>query len=230
RSGELRRELGSVLNRYLDDVARTSQAFTASAAAKAQVREQVQKVLQQLAQHEAAIARHQDDIRVRVQLALFALVALVLGVCGGLFWLQYRLSGVATTIGGLQKRLAAGDLRGGLVLHSRFREIAELGQSTLALRAALAALHGELHERSGQVAGTSVRVMASADRLQASIEHQLTQSTQAREAVAQVAEASASVASEVAAVVAATQAADRTLTDGTRIIDSSVAGMSALAA
>jgi len=229
KSLELRREIGSVLHRYMDDMQHTTKMRTAGASAKESVRNQIQQLLSALSAHEAAIDEHQAAIRQRVQIAMLALICLVLAVCGVLFYLQYRLSRVAYTLGEHQKKLAAGDLRDWLELRSRIGDISDLGQSTRALQQSLIDLSSDLGSRSEQVASASRRVLESTQELQISLEQQLQQSTHASSAIGDMSAAGEMVAREVAAVVAATRAADVTLADGTRIIDRSVQGMSGLA-
>ena len=229
RSTELRREIGSILVRYPAELSRTEQMLAAGNTAKSAVRAQIQQLLQSFSAYESSILDNQKQIRQKVQLSLFGLVVLVLGLCGGLFWLQHRLSTVALQVGKFLKQLAGGNLRGVLHLGSRISEVDELNQSTNVLQSALIELNQTLDKRSVQVADASDLVLRSARELQISIESQVEQGTQAVAAVVAMSSTSQSVKNEVAAVVTATKAADTTLSEGAKVINHSVSGMSNLA-
>ncbi|HET8710981.1 MAG TPA: methyl-accepting chemotaxis protein [Spongiibacteraceae bacterium] len=218
KSTELRREMGSVLNRYASDVQRTSEMLTASETAKEKVRAQLRGLLQVLSSLEADIGAHQSSIRVQVQLMLLTLTGIVLAVCGVLFFVQYRLSVVARALGEYQKKLAAGDLSGVFDLESGIDEINELTHSTHTLQGSLSNLSRDLNLRSEQVADASKQIVQSSTELQASLQTQFERSTLASTAISEMSEASNRVSDEVAAVVSATDTAGVVLESGTRIV------------
>lgn len=229
RSSELRREIGSILIRYPAELNRTDQMLLTGNNAKSAVRNQIQQLLQYFSEYETNILENQKHIRQKVQFTLFGLVFLVLGLCGGLFWLQHRLSTVALQVGRHLQQLASGDLRGTLNLSSHISEINGLGESTNVLQSSLIELNQELDKRSMEVADASDLVLRSTRELQISIESQVDQGTQALAAVVEMSSTSRSVKTEVSAVVSATKAADATLSEGAKVIHNSVSGMSDLA-
>ena len=229
RSVELRRDIGSILSRYPAELSHTNKLLLAGNEAKSEVRSRVHILLKNFSDYETNILEDQKRIRQKVQLSLFGLVFLVVVLCGGLFWLQHRLSTLALKVGEFLKQLAGGNLRETLQLRSNISEIKTLNDSTNMLQSSLIELNQALDKRSTQVAGASELVLRSARELQVSIESQLHQGTQALAAVVEMSSASQSVTNEVSAVVSATQAADLTLSEGAKVINKSVSGMSNLA-
>ncbi|MFT3929211.1 MAG: methyl-accepting chemotaxis protein [Spongiibacteraceae bacterium] len=230
KSLEIRREIGSILHRYANDMGRTTEMLAASSSAKSKVRAEIAELLSTLSVLEESITTHQSTIRIRVQIALLSLTGLVLVVCAILFSLQYRLSVVARAVGAQQKKLAAGDLRGSLQLESRIDEINELTQSTQTLQSSLTTLSQDLNTRSAQVGEASQQILRSSQELQASLQNQLTQSRQASRAIGEMTEASRMVANEVTAVVETASAADTTLTSGMQRVERMIEGISAVTA
>lgn len=219
KSVEVRRDIASVINRYANDMQRTSDMLIAAGKAKEKVRYQLHELLTILSARESDIAAHQSSIRVKVKVALLTLTALVLAVCGVLFFLQFRLSVVARAVGEHQKKLAAGDLRETFKLHSHIDEVNELTQSTATLQLSLMTLSEGLNERGEQVALASQQILQSSKALQSSLQTQLDHSHQASNAIGDMTDASNRVSDEVSAVVTATNAANITLGSGTRIVE-----------
>jgi methyl-accepting chemotaxis protein len=229
RSVELRREIGSLINRYAAELQRTDQLISSRDAAVAKVREQISSLLQHFSDYESSLIENQAHIRQQVRSSLFGLVLLVLGLYGVLFWLQHRLSDVALQVGQYLQRLAQGNLLGTLRFDSRISEIQALNESTNMLQGSLIELNQMLRQRSAQVASSSASVLHSSRELQDSIVNQLAQSTSASSAVADMSASSELMTEEVAAVVAITNAADKTLQSGVQIIGHAVTGVTDLA-
>src|SRR5690606_10436424 len=229
KSTEMRREIGSILYRYPAELDSTDRQLTAAATARTQVREQIGALLQNLSAYDEDIAQNQSAIRQQVKTRLFALIAILLGLCGGVFFLQYRLGAIALRVGQFLQQMASGKLHGSLQLHSRINEIQVLGKSAEILQESMIDLNQALKRRSSEVSVASGAVLQAARELQGNLDEQLEQSTRASTAVVQMSTTSQTVASEVGAVVAATIEADKTLQSGSRTIGEAVSGMSSLA-
>lgn len=228
RSTELRRELGSLLARYVAELDQTDKQIMAAQQSRAEVREQIKAILQQFVGFESELLRDQLHIRNSVRCALFALMIAMLGLCCGLFWLQRRLSVVAIEIGDLLRAMAQGDLGRQLNLRSRIAEIAMLGNSTQTLQHALLDVSHQLDSRSEEVGRASAAVLLAAEELQFSIGAQLQQSTSASNAVSDMFATALAVVNEVTSVQQASRIVEQTLNTGAQNINRAVFGMAEL--
>lgn len=228
RSTELRRELASVLARYVTELDRTDKQLIAAQLSRAEVRNQINAILQKFAGFESELLQDQSNIRNSVRLALFTLMFAVLALCCGLFWLQRRLGVVAIEVGEFLQAMAQGHLRRQLNLRSHIAEIVLLGASTQALQQALLDVSHQLDSRSEEVGRASGAVLHAAEDLQFSIGEQLQQSTSASAAVLDMFSTALSVVNEVASVQQATRVVEQTLDDGAQNINRAVFGMAEL--
>jgi methyl-accepting chemotaxis protein len=210
----LRNEIGAALRRYPREVERTDTLLRDGAQAREQVREQVRALLAAIAAAEQPVQAERDGIARQVQALIMALVALVLAGGSGLLWLQRRLGAAIGEVDTHLARLAQGDLREPLQLHSRIRELASLSQSTALLQRNLVGLITGLQGDSSRVAEVADSVLDNARGLADSTGHQRQQSLQASAAVEQMTAASAAMAGEASAARGAAASAGEALEDG----------------
>ncbi|MBO3275277.1 methyl-accepting chemotaxis protein [Pseudomonas sp. Milli4] len=225
----LKRDLGSLLRRYPDELARTRQLIEQRRQLAQTTGERLDAVRGALAALEPQVRGERARIQQQVRVMQGALIVLILLGALTIDTLQRRLARVLGRLVPLLSNWARGDFSQAVALDTRTRDLLEIQDSLNHLRSFLDGLVGTIHQRAEQVADSSRTLAELSGGLHASAERQDGDTRQIRDALGDMEAAIRQVADDASQTAAASQSAGLAVDQGQQVIGASLAGLRALA-
>ncbi|MCY1284825.1 Methyl-accepting chemotaxis protein CtpL [compost metagenome] len=229
RAIALKRELGSLLRRYPQELARTRGLIEQRRQLAQATAGRLDAVRQALAALEPQVRGERARIQQQVRIIQGALILLILLGALTIDTLQRRLARVLGRLVPLLSNWARGDFSQPVALDTRTRDLLEIQDSLNQLRDFLDGLVGTIHQRAEQLADSSRTLAELSGGLHASAERQDGDTRQIRDALGDMEAAIQQVAGDASDAASASQAAGRAVEQGQRVIGQSLAGLRALA-
>ena len=228
RGVALKRNLGSLLNRYPGELARTRELIDQRARLAEDSRQQVDGLKQSLAALEPLVRAEHARIRDEVRLIQLAVIGLILAIAVLINRLQ---RGLTRALGELVPGLcawAAGDFNRPIRVPSRIDEILAIQQSLDRLRDYLLELLGRLRHQAESVGATSRGLAGMSHELHEGARHQAAETALIRDSLGELEATIGEVAQHADEAAGAGQAAGQAVARGQQVIGASLAGLRGL--
>ena len=224
----LKRELGSLLQRYPAELQRTQALIRQRAQLASASSARIDALQQALAALEPQVRAEHGRIQGEVRLAQGLMIGLILLVALSLDYIQRRLSKLLGRLAPALSSWAAGDFSSDMQLASRTREMRAIEDSLNHLRRYLVELVGTIHQHAGEVADSSRTLAELSHGLHGGAERQLADTAQIRDSLGELEGTIAQVADDASQAAGASRAARQAVEQGQRVIEQSLTGLHAL--
>ncbi|MBI6899721.1 methyl-accepting chemotaxis protein [Pseudomonas putida] len=224
----LKRELHSLLGRYLGELQRTREQIERRAALAASTGERLEAVQQAIAGLEPEVRGLHATIAGEVRLIQGLMIGLILLIALLIDTLQRRLARTLTSLAPALSRWAEGDFAQPIALGRTNRELHDIEESLNRLRQYLVELVGTIRHNAEQVAGSSHALAGMSSALHDGAERQAGDTAQIRDALGELEATIQQVAGDASAAAEASRDAGRAVEQGQTVIGQSLSGLRSL--
>ncbi|MDO9322667.1 MAG: methyl-accepting chemotaxis protein, partial [Pseudomonas sp.] len=221
----LKRELGSLLQRYPAELARTSVLIEQRQQLAISTQAKVAALQQALAALEPVVRAEHGRIQSQVQWVQGLMIGLILLIALLIDSIQRSLTNVLNRLVPALSAWAAGDFSVEIKLNPRTRELRDIEESLNRLRAYLVDLVGTIRGHAEQVAGSSRTLADLSGGLHSGAERQAGDSAQIRDALGELEGSILQVADDASQAANASRAAGRAVEQGQTVIGHSLTGL-----
>jgi methyl-accepting chemotaxis protein len=224
----LKRELGSLLNRYPAELQRTREQIQRRSELAASTHQHIDAVQHAIAALEPGVRGQHATIQGEVRIIQGLMIGLILLIALLIDTLQRRLARVLTSLAPALSRWAEGDFAQPIALGRSNREMHDIQESLNRLRHYLVELVGTLRTHAEQVAGSSHALAGMSSALHDGAERQAGDTAQIRDALGELEATILQVAGDASQAADASRDAGRAVEQGQAVIGQSLAGLRAL--
>ncbi|WP_407681592.1 methyl-accepting chemotaxis protein [Pseudomonas mangiferae] len=224
----LRRDLGSLLQRYPGELQRTRALIRQRGELAATSTQRVRGLQDALAGLEPEVRAEHGRIQGEVQLIQGLAIGLILLAALLIDRLQRRLAGILGRLAPALSAWAAGDFSEPILLHTRTRELQDIETSLGRLRLYLVELVGTLRGHAEAVAGSSRTLADLSGGLHAGAERQAGDTALIRDALGALETSIRQVADDASQAAGASQEAGLAVERGQQVIGHSLDGLRSL--
>ena len=221
----LKRELGSLLQRYPAELGRTGELIEQRQQLAISTQAKVAALQQALAALEPMVRAEHGRIQSQVQWVQGLMIGLILLIALLIDSIQRRLTNVLNRLVPALSAWAAGDFSVEIKLNPRTRELRDIEESLNRLRAYLVDLVGTIRGHAEQVAGSSRTLADLSGGLHSGAERQAGDSAQIRDALGELEGSILQVADDASQAASASRAAGRAVEQGQTVIGHSLTGL-----
>ncbi|MFK0086333.1 methyl-accepting chemotaxis protein [Pseudomonas sp. NPDC090755] len=224
----LKRELGSLLNRYPAELQRTREQIQRRSELAASTHQRIDAVQHAIAALEPGVRSQHATLQGEVRIIQGLMIGLILLIALLIDTLQRRLARVLTNLAPALSRWAEGDFAQPIALGRSNREMHDIQESLNRLRHYLVELVGTLRTHAEQVAGSSHALAGMSSALHDGAERQAGDTAQIRDALGELEATILQVAGDASQAADASRDAGRAVEHGQAVIGQSLAGLRAL--
>ncbi len=224
----LKQELGFLISRYPQELARTRQWIADAEDARAVVNKEMAQLHATLAQFEGTMLQRRDDIAFRVRSILLAVGLTIIVLAGLVFIIQQRIAGLVVGLDREIAILAGGDFRERQQAQSFIQEFSGLVDSCRTLQQSLFSMVTDIHQHSQAIKDSSAKVTSAAQSINQLTIEQREQTERSSDSVQQVSAAVIHVAEQTASATSISDREDQILAQGQKKIDQSLQNIEGL--